>query len=134
ASRDQPQNQGQTPFIPYRDQDQLTHGSLHRLGLGFRNLIVSETNRLQGEIREKRAALRMGPYFWEGSDMRDYAEERARAIRKANRMRAMVMRAFLSKARGALAKAAHAASVKFYEAAGVKITLLRGPAAVDQKT
>ena len=39
--------------------------------------------------------------------MRDYAEERARAIRKANRMRAMVMKAFLRTARGAIAKAAH---------------------------
>lgn len=65
--------------------------------------------------------------------MRDYAEERARAIRKANRMRAMVMKAFLRTARGAIAKAAHNASVAFYEAAGVKISL-RGPAAVDQKT
>lgn len=53
--------------------------------------------------------------------MRDYAEARARAIRKANRMRAMVMRAFLRKARGVLAKAAHDASVAFYEAAGVRI-------------
>jgi len=53
--------------------------------------------------------------------MKDYAEERARAIRKANRMRAMVMRAFLRKARGVLAKAAHDASVRFYEAAGVRI-------------
>ena len=73
--------------------------------------------------------------------MKDYAEERARAIRKANRMRAMVMKAFLRKARGIVAEAAHAASVAFYEAAGVKIRqaagvknhLLRGPAPVDQK-
>ncbi|HEY1289403.1 MAG TPA: hypothetical protein VGF58_13830 [Burkholderiales bacterium] len=36
-------------------------------------------------------------------------------------MRAMVMRAFLRKARGVLAKAAHDASVAFYEAAGVRI-------------
>jgi hypothetical protein len=43
------------------------------------------------------------------------------AIRKANRMRARVMKAFLRMARGAVAKAAHNASVRFYEAAGVKI-------------
>jgi hypothetical protein len=55
--------------------------------------------------------------------MRDYADERTRAIRRANRMRARVMKAFLRMARGALAKAAHAASVRFYEAAGVKIGL-----------
>ena len=53
--------------------------------------------------------------------MRDYAAERARVIRKAARMRARVMKAFLSMARGAVAKAAHNASVGFYEAAGVKI-------------
>ena len=53
--------------------------------------------------------------------MKDYAQERARAIRKANRMRAMVIRAFLLKARGIVAKAAHDASVAFYEAAGVRI-------------
>ena len=53
--------------------------------------------------------------------MKDHAEERARAIRRANRMRAMVIRAFMRKARGALAKAAHDASVSFYEAAGVRI-------------
>ena len=53
--------------------------------------------------------------------MKDYAEERARAIRKANRMRRRVMKAFLRAARGALAKAAHDASVAFYEAAGVRI-------------
>ena len=55
--------------------------------------------------------------------MRDYADERTRAIRRANRMRARVIKAFLRMARGALAKAAHAASVRFYEAAGVKIGL-----------
>ena len=55
--------------------------------------------------------------------MRDYADERARAIRRANRMRARVMQAFLRMAAGAVAKAAHAASVRFYEAAGVKIGL-----------
>jgi hypothetical protein len=36
-------------------------------------------------------------------------------------MRAMVIRAFMRKARGALAKAAHDASASFYEAAGVRI-------------
>jgi hypothetical protein len=49
--------------------------------------------------------------------MTDYEIHRKRA----ERMRARVMKAFLRMARGALAKAAHAASVKFYEAAGVKI-------------
>ena len=53
--------------------------------------------------------------------MRDYEAERARVIRRAARMRAKVMKAFLHMARGAVAEAAHAASVKFYEAAGVKI-------------
>ena len=65
--------------------------------------------------------------------MKDYDLEKRRALHKAARMRARVMRAFLSMARGALAKAAHAASVRFYEAAGVRIRSLRGPAAVDQK-
>ena len=36
-------------------------------------------------------------------------------------MRARVMKAFLRMARGAVAKAAHNASVRFYEAAGVRI-------------
>ena len=65
--------------------------------------------------------------------MNEYAEERAKAIRRAKRMRRRVMKAFLRMARGAVAKAAHAASVSFYEAAGVKIRSLRGPAAVDQQ-
>src|ERR1043166_3015909 len=119
ASRDQPENQGQTPFILYREQDQLTHGSLHRVGLGFADLIVSETNRQQHENWEDTRGAQNGSLG--GSDMKDYAEERARAIRRANRMRAMVIRAFTRKARGALAKAAHDASVSFYEAAGVRI-------------
>ena len=65
--------------------------------------------------------------------MRDYEAERARVIRKAARMRAKVMKAFLRMARGAVAKAAHNASVRFYEAAGVRIRSLRGPAAVHEK-
>jgi hypothetical protein len=75
----------------------------------------------------------MGPYALKGTDMRDYEAERARVIRKAARMRAKVMKAFLRMARGAVAKAAHNASVRFYEAAGVKIRSLRGPAAVHEK-
>ena len=74
-----------------------------------------------------------GRSFLKGTDMRDYATERARAIRRANRMRAKVMKAFLRMAGGAVAKAAHNASVRFYEAAGVKIRSLRGPAAVHEK-
>jgi len=65
--------------------------------------------------------------------MRDYDAEKRRVLRKAARARNRVMRAFLRMARGAVAKAAHDASVKFYEAAGVKIRSLRGPATVDQK-
>ena len=63
--------------------------------------------------------------------MRDYADERTRAIRRANRMRARVMKAFLRMARGAVAKAAHAASVRFYEAAGVKIRGIRGQSPIS---
>src|ERR1043165_3160705 len=122
ASRDQPENQGQTPFILYREQDQLTHGSFHRVGPGCVNLIVSETNRQQQENWEDTRGAQNGSLL-SGSDMKDYAKERARAIRRANRMRARVIKAFLRMARGALAKAAHAASVRFYEAAGVKIGL-----------
>jgi hypothetical protein len=53
------------------------------------------------------------------------------AIRRANRMRAKVMQAFLRMAGGALAKAAHAASVRFYEAAGVKIRAIRGQSPIS---
>jgi hypothetical protein len=49
--------------------------------------------------------------------MRVYEVHRKRAVR----MRARVMKAFLRMARGVVAEAAQAASVKFYEAAGVKI-------------
>jgi hypothetical protein len=55
--------------------------------------------------------------------MTDYETERAKVLRDAARMRARVLKAFLRMARGAVAKAAHAASVRFYEAAGVKIGL-----------
>jgi hypothetical protein len=55
--------------------------------------------------------------------MTDYHTERTRAIQKAARMRARVMKAFLRMAGGAVARAAHAASVRFYEAAGVKFGL-----------
>ena len=65
--------------------------------------------------------------------MKDYEVQKRKALRKASRMRARVMKAFLRMARGAVAKAAHSASVGFYEAAGVKIRLLRGPAPVDQQ-
>ena len=65
--------------------------------------------------------------------MTDYDVQKRRALRKAARMRARVMKAFLRAARGAVAKVAHDASVKFYEAAGVKIRSLRGPAAVHEK-
>jgi hypothetical protein len=58
--------------------------------------------------------------------MRDYDVQKRKALRKAARMRARVMKAFLRMARGAVAKAAHAASVRFYEAAGVKIREIRG--------
>ena len=46
-------------------------------------------------------------------------------------MRAMVIRAFLRKARGIVAKAAHDASVAFYEAAGVKIRGIRGQSPIS---
>jgi len=62
-----------------------------------------------------------------------YDVQKRRALRKAARMRARVMKAFLRMARGAVAKAAHAASVSFYEAAGIRIRSLRGPAAVHEK-
>ncbi|HEY7239621.1 MAG TPA: hypothetical protein VH600_10660 [Burkholderiales bacterium] len=70
---------------------------------------------------------------------RDYDVQKRRAIRKATRMRARVMKAFVRMAGAAVAKAAHDASVKFYEAAGVRIraltpnSSLRGPAAVHEK-
>jgi hypothetical protein len=64
---------------------------------------------------------------------RPFDVEKRRALRKAGRMRARVMKAFLRMARGAVAKAAHHASVRFYEAAGVKIRSLGGPAAVHEK-
>jgi hypothetical protein len=51
---------------------------------------------------------------------RAFDVEKRRALRKAGRMRARVMKAFLRMARGAVAKAAHHASVRFYEAAGVR--------------
>lgn len=60
----------------------------------------------------------MGPYFSKGTAMRVYEVDRKRAVR----MRARVMKAFLRAARGVVAQAAHNASVKFYEAAGVRIT------------
>ena len=46
-------------------------------------------------------------------------------------MRARVMKAFLRMARGAVAKAAHAASVRFYEAAGVRIRGIRGQSPIS---
>jgi len=73
----------------------------------------------------------MSPYFPKGTDMTDYATERTRVLRKAARMRARVMKAFLRMARGAVAKAAHAASVRFYEAAGVKIRAIRGQSPIS---
>ena len=77
----------------------------------------------------------MAPDISKGTDMRTrpYDVEKRRALRKAARIRARVMKAFLRAARGAIAKAAHDASVRFYEAAGVKIRSLRGPAAVHEK-
>jgi hypothetical protein len=72
----------------------------------------------------------MAPSISKGTDMSDYELHRKRAAR----MRAKVMAAFLQTAGGKVAQVAHAASVKFYEAAGVKIRLLRRPAAVDQQT
>ncbi|HEV8108753.1 MAG TPA: hypothetical protein VGP97_14620 [Burkholderiales bacterium] len=53
--------------------------------------------------------------------MTDYEVHRKRA----QRMRARVLTAFLRMAGGKVAEAAHAASVKFYEAAGVKIRKIR---------
>ena len=66
--------------------------------------------------------MRMAPDFFEGTEMNEYEMHR----RKAERMRARVMKAWLRMARGAVAKAAHAARVRFYEAAGVKIRAIRG--------
>ena len=65
----------------------------------------------------------MAPYFSKGTGMRTraYDVQKRRALRKAGRIRARVMKAFLRMARGAVAKAAHDASVGFYEAAGVRI-------------
>ena len=60
-----------------------------------------------------------------------YDVQKRRALRKAARMRARIMKAFLRMARGAVAKAAHGASVRFYEAAGVKIRGIRGQSPIS---